>query len=190
MLGDPAQLRLDAFGEQRQHLRVDGIGLGEAAERAGEVADLAWIDDDDGHVGGNEAGGDDAFEAAGGLEDDALEVEMAQALDESVDAGLIVCDGESLVGRTQVDIEAVFRDIDTDGDGVTGRLIHDPTLRIRALRPKRLFGILDGRDASCPSSSTGSVALGANGLTCAMTLSAFDAEGDRSDTNTRATYKG
>ena len=43
--GDRPRLRTDFLGEDGDDLRVDRVGLGELAQGAGEVSDLARIDD-------------------------------------------------------------------------------------------------------------------------------------------------
>ena len=52
-----ANLRPDLVGEQRNDLGVDGVGLGELAERLGEAPDLARIDDGERQTGAGERGG-------------------------------------------------------------------------------------------------------------------------------------
>src|SRR4051812_11082743 len=39
-------------------------------------------------------------------------------------------DAESLIRRSEIDVEAIFGHVDADEDG--GRFVHDPTLRMRA----------------------------------------------------------
>lgn len=45
-IGDRPWFRPDRFGESGQHLRINGIGLGQLTGRFSKVSDLAWIDDD------------------------------------------------------------------------------------------------------------------------------------------------
>ena len=132
----------DGLAEVRQHSRVDGVGLGELAGGTGEVADLAGVDDGDGHADGRELGRGPSLDAAGRLPrrrarrrrrvrgaGRARRSEWGEALGVTVGAG---------------EVEGVERDVDADveGHGRRGRVVREssPGSRpcgIRALGPSR-----------------------------------------------------
>jgi hypothetical protein len=74
------RLRPHGLGEAGDGSGVQPVGLGEPAGGAGEIADLARIDDRQGQAGGAERGSDGRLEAAGGLEHDQPRREPRQAL--------------------------------------------------------------------------------------------------------------
>lgn len=53
-----------AFGKQRDHLGVQGVGLGEATERPGAIPDLTRVDDRERQLGAAQRRGDGDLEAA------------------------------------------------------------------------------------------------------------------------------
>ena len=57
-------LRPNAFGKQRDHLGVQGVGLGEATERPGAIPDLTRVDDRERQLGAAQRRGDGDLEAA------------------------------------------------------------------------------------------------------------------------------
>jgi hypothetical protein len=68
--------------EQRDHLGVESIGLGEPARGTCELPDLPWIDDGERQPGSGERSGHGDLEAAGRLEHDQRRGERTQSLAE------------------------------------------------------------------------------------------------------------
>lgn len=58
------RLRPNALGKQRDHLGVQGVGLGEATERPGAIPDLTRVDDRERQLGAAQRRGDGDLEAA------------------------------------------------------------------------------------------------------------------------------
>lgn len=75
LTGGRSNLRADSLGERDQGRRVEGVGLGQAAEGGGEVAGLAEIDHHHRQSGGDQG----YFQAAGGLDDDPFGLERSIA---------------------------------------------------------------------------------------------------------------
>ena len=123
-------LRRGGLDEVRDHGGVDGVGLRPLAERAGKGADLGRVDDDDGQAGLGEARDHDGLEASGRLKPDRLGSHGAQPLDQRGDAFGVARDIEAVVRATNVHVEAILGNVDTDdgGDGVHCL----PSLRKRA----------------------------------------------------------
>ena len=115
------RLRLDGLGEARDRLRVQPIGLGQPAGGAGEVADLARVDDHQRQAGGAECRGDGRLEAARGFEQDELRRQPRQALGQSREPVGLPADGEGLARRTQMHIEPILGDIDADEHRILAR---------------------------------------------------------------------
>ena len=93
-------------------------------------ADLGRVDDDDGQAGLGEARDHDGLEASGRLKPDRLGSHCAQPLDQRGDAFGVARDIEAVVRATNVHVEAILGNVDTDdgGDGVHCL----PSLRKRA----------------------------------------------------------
>ena len=73
-----------AFGEKGDHLRVERVGLGQAAHRAGEVADLARVDDAERQPDAGQGRRNSRFEAAGRLQDNKGDGQSAEAADQVI----------------------------------------------------------------------------------------------------------
>ena len=158
-------MRADALGKEGDHFGVDGVGLGELAERAGEVSDLARIDDGERQAGAGESGGDRGLEAASGFQHDQRHVERRKTFDETFQSFAVTRDGKGLVRRAQMHIETILGHINTDADCDAARLVHDPSLQMRArsaLATVRAFGQSDGGRAM-------------------LTRGLYDPEGDRAN---------
>ena len=130
---------IDRLTEGGEHLRVDLVGLGEAAGSAGVVAHLAGINDADGDGGFMERRDDRAFPASRRLTDDVDSARHGEQPREQLFAtGGIVTEVD---GRAaEIDIEGLFGDIETDVDngnghgGRVGRLnLVDRSSRLRQL---------------------------------------------------------
>jgi hypothetical protein len=70
LIGDGAGGRPHRFCEERDDPSIEGIGLGQLPGSAGEVADLARIDDGHGQAGARQRGRDGDFIPASGFEDE------------------------------------------------------------------------------------------------------------------------
>ena len=126
-------LRADPLGEERNCRGIKAVGFSQPAAGTGEVADLAWVDHGERQAGAGQGGGDNEFEATGGLEHDEGGRVGPQPRQELVEARTVARDGEGLTRRTEMDVEAVLGDIDADkARRGSGRLIHGPSLRMRA----------------------------------------------------------
>ena len=68
-----ADLRTDALCKEREHARVNLVGLCQASGRFGEVAGLPRVHQRHRQTGGGQRSGDPAFVAAGSLQDNPLE---------------------------------------------------------------------------------------------------------------------
>ena len=94
---------------------VEPIGLGEQPAGAGEVADLARIEDADGQAVAVERGDQGVLVAAGGLAEDLdAGLERLESGGEGGQAGGVIGDGEGLVEEAAVD--GGFGDIGTEID--------------------------------------------------------------------------
>ena len=69
-VGQGPRLRPDAFGEQSDHLGIQGIGLGKTTDYPSEIPDLARIDDRQRQLGAAQRSGHGDLETAGRLEHD------------------------------------------------------------------------------------------------------------------------
>ena len=74
--------------------------------------------------------------------------------------------------------EAILGHIDADAVCHAARFVHDPSLRMRADRPTRLFGRSDNRTQAAPWSRAGSAAPRGIGLACVLDLAGFAPAGN------------
>ena len=155
---------MDGLGEVRQHLRVEGIGLRQAARRLGEIADLAWIDHDHRQTNRAQRRHRTALVATGRLQHDQLRGQRAQARHQRGQLSLGVGHAPLGAAGAHADIQPGFGHSDAHEAGGRGfrrrvrlprcfghaslpspRVLHgpalrDPTLRDTGSRPRRLFG--------------------------------------------------
>ena len=89
-VGERPRLGPDVRRKPRQHVRIQGVGLGEAPDRFGKVADLPRIDDGDRQPRQRERRRDIGFIAAGRLEDDQRRRQRLHLRDERTQPGFIV----------------------------------------------------------------------------------------------------
>ena len=130
--GERSRLRPDALGEQSDDRGTERIGLGQPADGARKVAELAGIDEGQRQAGTGECRRHRHLEAAGCFQHDQFGRQAAQFPDEAVEGFAIVRYGEGLVRRQDMHIKTVLRDVDTDKVRHRRRLFHDPSLRMRA----------------------------------------------------------
>jgi hypothetical protein len=98
-VGQRPSLRPKTFGEQRDHQSIEGVGLGEATERPGEIADLPRVDDRERQLGAAERCGDGNLEAARRLENYQGRCRLAETRDQPLQAGVVTAHGEGLARR-------------------------------------------------------------------------------------------
>ena len=114
LTGQGAHRRLDALGKQRQHVRVDRIGLGQLARGFGKVAYLARIDHRRTEPRTGKLGGGQAPKHIGGLHDHQHRPgQTRQPLAQLGAARLIVGNAPRLLFGQHMNIQMVLRDIDT-----------------------------------------------------------------------------
>ena len=131
-ISERTRFRPNAFGEQGNSLSVERVGLGEPPDGTGKIPDLTRIDDGYWQIGTGQSGGHGDLEPAGSLKRDQCWRQFAQLADQVFKAFLIALDYEGLAGREYMNIKAIFRDIDTDEARRSGKVFHDPSLRMRA----------------------------------------------------------
>ena len=141
-----AQRGIDAGAEAHQDRGVDGIGLGQDAERSCKVAHLAWIHDHDRQSGGGHGRHGGPLVSAGGLENNQARGNALEPRDQRrVALGIVVKlrggrGGSRLAGHIQTGLA----DIDAD-NGCSG-IRHDHSLPCecglaRRQRSMRLSGM-------------------------------------------------
>ena len=108
------RLRLHRLGEARDRLGVQPVGLGQPTGGAGEVADLARVDDHQRQARSAQRGGHGCLEAAGGLEHDQARGEPGQAFGQRRETGAIAADRKGLTGRPRMHVELALGDVDAD----------------------------------------------------------------------------
>jgi hypothetical protein len=115
--------RAHGLGKASDDLDVQGVSLGEHPGGAGEIPDLAGVDDGDRQTGAGQGGRHGGLVAPRGFEDDQRGPQRLQPRPELGQPGLIVGDHEGLSGGANVDIEVVLGDIETDEE-----MVHAPSL--------------------------------------------------------------
>ena len=111
------------LAEASQDMGINGVRLGQDAQRFGEVADLAWVDDNDGEVGCRQGRDERHFQAACRFDDDVGEVLLLEHYDDLLVSFWRIGErpGALLVGEREV--EGVFGDINAGRDGNEARSI-------------------------------------------------------------------
>ena len=153
-----SRLRPNLLGEQGDDLGVDSVGLGELAQCAGKVADLARVDHGERQAAAGQRGGDGRLETAGGLDHDQPGVERDEAFNELLEAFAVARDGKGLARRAQMHVKAILGHIDTDAVCHAARFVHDPSLRMRARSAQstvRAFGQSDASRAMLTNGLSG-----------------------------------
>ena len=115
--------RAHGFGKAGDDVGVQRIGFGEGPRGAGEIPDLAGIDDRHRQVGAGQRGGHGGLIASGGFEDHQRGAQSPAAGRRLDEPGLIMGDDEGLPRGAHVAVEVVLGDIETDEE-----LVHDPSL--------------------------------------------------------------
>jgi hypothetical protein len=104
----------DPLGEEREHLGVDRVRLGELAGGFGEIAHLAGVGDHDRQPGRGERGDHRGLVAPGGLEHDERGLLGVKALEERADPLIVIGDGVGLPTGPASVVKRGFGDIDSD----------------------------------------------------------------------------
>jgi hypothetical protein len=107
-------LRPHRLGEARDRFGVQAIGLGEPPGGAGEVADLARVDDHQRQAGGAERRGDGRLKAPGGLKHDQPRGKRGEAVGQRREAGGVAVESKRLPSRAHVHVEPALGDVDAD----------------------------------------------------------------------------
>jgi hypothetical protein len=103
---------------------VDGVGLGELANRLGEVPDLARVDDGKRQAGAGQRRRHCRFEAAGGFESGQRKMSAFQGVRRGPPS---LFHREGFSRWPQGHIEPSLGHIDADGICDAARLVHDPS---------------------------------------------------------------
>src|SRR5689334_18900472 len=109
---------------------INRISLGTLSNRLRESPDLGRVDDHNGKAGGGQGCRRNGLEASGGFQRDNTRFKLSQPDRQLFQSGGIALNRKHLPTRTHSDIEAVFRDVDTNDDAFHG----DPSLPNRASR--------------------------------------------------------
>jgi hypothetical protein len=124
--------------EAGQNLRVDAVGFFQPSDGAGVFAGSLRIDQRDGDVGLEQLGGDLTVQSSGGLDEDELNLEIAETGEELCDAVVVVGQREALAGGIEIAVEGGLGHVDADDDGdgrigLRGIVLHGgfPALRMR-----------------------------------------------------------
>lgn len=106
--------RSHLLGEAGERIGVDPIGLRQATDAAGKVANLSRIDARNGVARLQEMGGQAALEAAGGLDDDQARRVRSQGCEQLREAGVVGRKPQRLRRRRDVDVPMLLGDVDSD----------------------------------------------------------------------------
>jgi len=118
------------LGEMGDDGSIDRVGLGTLSDRLGEGADLRRIDHHNGEPRSSQCGRHHSLKAAAGLQRHQVRGKRSQPKRQLFQSGWITLDRKHFSTRTHGDVEAVLRNVDTNGDAVHG----DPSLPNRASR--------------------------------------------------------
>ncbi len=155
-IGHRLRLGPDGIGEMGDDAGIDGVGLGEPADRAGEFAHLTWVDDGDRQAGLGQRRGDDALIAAARLHGDELRPQRLQAARQVGQAVGVGRADEPGAVRANMHVDPALGDVDADETVGGGRLIHHPSssMRARAQTTVRAYGRPAGATRSLAASRT------------------------------------
>jgi hypothetical protein len=151
------------FGEAGEELGVEGVGLGQLADGAGEVAHLARVDHRHSEARGRQRGGHRQLPPAGRLQDDEGGALRPQPCDERGDALLVVGDNPLLRAGARGDIQLGLGDIDAPIDGGAG-WVHDGVLSV----PTRPFLGTCGPRRPCNCAGSGEKRARRPALSCGL----------------------
>lgn len=129
--------RSNVLTEPCDHGGIDPVGLGQDPQAAGEIADLARIDDGNVVPGIEQVGDQAPLIPAGGFDDDQTTLGIWQLHVQSLQAARAVSDREGLLLGKDANVERVLGDIDADEQ--TDLTVHGfvPVLQMRARDGRR-----------------------------------------------------
>jgi hypothetical protein len=107
-------LRLNDLSEAGKDACIDGVSLGEFADSACEVTDLAWRDDNDLEVRLEQSGDNGTFISAGCFKHDQCDTMQLKEIEEVVDARGRIGQRNADGGGTRGDVKCVFGNVDAD----------------------------------------------------------------------------
>ena len=124
--------RIGVLAEAGNHARIQPIGLGQDAQAAGEVADLARIDHGHRVAGRHQRGQHSVLVAPGGFDHNQTVSDGRQFIEQLAEPGRVVLDREALVFGQKAHIQRMLGDVDTYER--VGSRVHEqvPVLRMRA----------------------------------------------------------
>ena len=108
------RLRLNDLSEAGKDACIDGVSLGEFADSACEVTDLAWRGNNDLEVCLEQSGDNGTFISAGCFKDDQRDTMQLKEIEEFVDARGRIGQRNVDGGRTRGDVKCVFGNVDAD----------------------------------------------------------------------------
>jgi hypothetical protein len=106
--------RLDRLAEAGQHLGIQGVGLGQPAQRLGKIAGLARVDHRRRPTGGDQRRNHRHLQVAGGFQDDQTRCPRVPPLGQGVQAGLLAVDPQTFCGGPRRHIHMRLGDIAPD----------------------------------------------------------------------------
>lgn len=153
-IGERPRRRLHPRPERGEDVRIDGVGLGGAAERLREGPHLPWIDDRDRQAHRGARGDQGTLIPAGRFDDDDRRRYALQAGDERLDRRRCGVARPSLAGRGDGNDKRGFAHIDADADCIHGLAPPCRTSRPYASTgswPGQLSGIVDTQRGRAPT---------------------------------------
>lgn len=151
-----ARRRPHGLGEMRDHRGVDRVGLGQLADRFGELADLARVDDRHREAGLRQGHRDQAFVAAAGLHDDQNRRQRHKPPDQLAQPFAIAAAAERGTVGPDMHIHPRLRHVDADNAFGNRLAFHNPasSMRARAQTTVRACGKPAGATCSRAVSKT------------------------------------
>jgi hypothetical protein len=132
-------LRAERLAEDRQHLGIDAVGLGERADGFGEQARAQRVDDRHGQAALAERAMGQAMILGRCLHHDQLHVVLGQQALEAPQTVPVVGDTAAVREGMEVDIEMVFTDVATDVDWLRASCFEQNLALHTGLAPYHLF---------------------------------------------------
>jgi hypothetical protein len=111
-VGQPAHFGSHPLGEQRQHARIERIGLGQLSAGAREVAHLARVDHHHRHAGRAQLGNQCGLQPTARLQHHQCRPKLDQPCDQTRDPARIVRHLQQLTRRAQRHVQARLAHID------------------------------------------------------------------------------
>ena len=144
--------RIELLGHQRQHARVDPVGLRQGPVGLGEQPRAQGIDDSDRKTGGGQRAMRQAMVFSGRLHDDLGDAVFATEPLEYRDAAGVVGETATFAKRLDMDVEPIFTNVDAGIELCLRDLVGHSLALHTGLAPNHLFR--PSARANGPSSST------------------------------------